>query len=242
MTQTAWLHEIGCNYNSYRSFMRLKGAWNGTQNGVYWGAARFFSKRRRRLDREKKKRKAEADAVRAAKKRKAEADAVRRSEKQRGDDLLERLAAFQGYQSEGKGVFDLCEDVRRKCKAFLATGAMTKTAWLRHLGVYFSSYDSFMKAEPVPGESDAESCFWQQPGAGNSVYPKAYHFFEKMRLMEGKPKSAKRVANEAAIARMRHKFAGKLQHVLEGKKPSHGGFMLKHDNGKRWVFIPHGCY
>src|SRR4051812_3093352 len=38
ITQTAFLHEIGCNSNSLQRFYRLKGAHNGYQNGAYWGA------------------------------------------------------------------------------------------------------------------------------------------------------------------------------------------------------------
>ena len=44
MTQTAFLLDISCNSNSYGRFMKLKGQWNGVQNGVYWGAARFFER------------------------------------------------------------------------------------------------------------------------------------------------------------------------------------------------------
>ena len=43
MTQTAFLKECGgIAPNSYGNFMKLKGAWNGTQNGTFWGAQRFF--------------------------------------------------------------------------------------------------------------------------------------------------------------------------------------------------------
>lgn len=46
MTQAKFLVEIGeMNSNSFQRFMRLKGKWNGTQNGTYWGAVRFFMQR-----------------------------------------------------------------------------------------------------------------------------------------------------------------------------------------------------
>lgn len=41
---THWLREIGVNSNSYGRFMKLKGAWNGTQNSTYWAAIRYFRK------------------------------------------------------------------------------------------------------------------------------------------------------------------------------------------------------
>ena len=55
-----------------------------------------------------------------------------------------------------------------------------------------------MKAVPRTGPRD-----WRghgQAGAGNHYYPKAYHFFEKLRLAEGKKKTPKRVENELALA------------------------------------------
>ena len=40
MTQTLFLSTIHCNSNSCGRFMKLKGSWNGTQNGCYWGAVK----------------------------------------------------------------------------------------------------------------------------------------------------------------------------------------------------------
>ena len=46
MTQTAFLKACGgIAPNSYGNFMKLKGKWNGTQNGTFWGAQRFFAMR-----------------------------------------------------------------------------------------------------------------------------------------------------------------------------------------------------
>jgi hypothetical protein len=43
MTQTDFLVECGkVNSNSLRNFMSLKGAWNNTANGSYYGALVFF--------------------------------------------------------------------------------------------------------------------------------------------------------------------------------------------------------
>ena len=71
-----------------------------------------------------------------------------------------------------------------------------------------------MKAKRVPGTGYPD---WKrgQAGAGNCVYPRAYHFFERKRILEGGSKGKIRSENEA--------FTGEE------------GFRLKHDDGKRWV-------
>ena len=42
MTQKAFLAEIQVNPGSLNNFLKLKGEWNGTGNGTFWGAQRFF--------------------------------------------------------------------------------------------------------------------------------------------------------------------------------------------------------
>ena len=69
--------------------MKLKGAWNGTQNGVYWGAARFFEVEKRRAAREKK-----AAGPDVLKRQKAEEAESRKKKKGEGDQLLAQLAAI----------------------------------------------------------------------------------------------------------------------------------------------------
>ena len=53
-------------------------------------------------------------------------------------------------------------------------------------------------------------------GAANTVYVKAYRFFEQKRILEGKVKSKKRLTAE--------------------REQGPDGFPLRHDNGMRWVF------
>eukprot|EP01049_Picozoa_sp_SAG25_P015692 SAG25_NODE_3290_length_1143_cov_1.118774_1_plen_306_part_00 len=144
MTQTKFLQEIRCNSNSYGRFMRLKGAYNGTQNGVYWGAARFFARRQRREAWEKKNNPA------AAKRKRAEASGTKRKKAKLGDELLAKLASTP---FEPGPIYDSCPEIRRKVTAFLKSGTMTQTAFLRHIGVAPNSFKSFMKMKPVPGSA-----------------------------------------------------------------------------------------
>eukprot|EP01084_Bolivina_argentea_P037494 69368_1 len=41
---TEWCKEYNVNNNSYNRFMKLKGTWNGTQNGTFWAATNYFKK------------------------------------------------------------------------------------------------------------------------------------------------------------------------------------------------------
>jgi hypothetical protein len=144
MTQTAFLGEIGCNNNSYGRFMKLKGPWNGTQNGVYWGAARLFERQRRRQEWEKKNNPA------AAKRKRAEAGTANQKKAKAGDELMNKLAAVEGSYAEGP-IYDSCPEVRRKVTAFMKTTGMSQAAFLRQCdGVAANSFKSFMSMKPVP--------------------------------------------------------------------------------------------
>ena len=66
---------------------------------------------------------------------------------------------------------------------------MTQTAWLRLLGCNSNSFQRFMKET------------WPYGGSHNGVYPAAARFFESLRILERRSKSAKRVKEEAAFGR-----------------------------------------
>ena len=82
---------------------------------------------------------------------------------------------------------------------------VTQTAFLRAIGV--KGANSLRSFRTMKGKG---------AGAANMVYVKAYRFFEQKRILDGKPKSKKRLTAE--------------------KKQGAGGFPLRHDNGMRWVF------
>jgi len=83
-------------------------------------------------------------------------------------------------------VFDDCAEVRRKIRALLQTPGFKITAWLREIGnINSNSYGRFMKEK---GRND---------GASNGTYYSAYCYFEKVRIAEGKKKTAGRTRNES---------------------------------------------
>ena len=65
MTQSAVQKEIGVSPPSYYSFMRQKGKWNGSQNGTFWGATRFFTAREKSAKAEKAAEQAAMEVVAA---------------------------------------------------------------------------------------------------------------------------------------------------------------------------------
>ncbi|KAJ7706394.1 hypothetical protein B0H17DRAFT_1156689 [Mycena rosella] len=102
-------------------------------------------------------------------------------------------------------VFDFPGEVRRKIRVLQGTPGWKVTVWLKEIGgVNHNSYSRFM--------AEKNKAF----GAANSTYFAAYVYFEKVRIAEGKKKSAGRKQNE-----IDHPF----------------GFPLE-DQRKVWVFGP----
>jgi hypothetical protein len=201
MTQTAFLRDIGCNANSLGRFLKLKGAHNGYQNGIYWGAQRFFKTR------EKQAKKAKATAKSAprkpAVKRKASSDDDDDDDDDSSDDAGERkkrakkapagkradvaqlFASIADVSIDDDGpVFDDCDAVRKKALELIASTGASAAAFARAIGVSAAVWNKFVV------KSGATA------GAGSIAYPRAYWFLERKRVMDGAPKSKARLANE----------------------------------------------
>ena len=238
MTQSAFQKEIGVSPPSYYSFMRQKGKWNGSQNGTFWGATRSFTSREKSAKAEKAAEKAAMATMPAAeKKRKREADAAASSSKKNSlADLLAKVRAVDDSEVSSKGVYDTCDEVRKKSLEFMASTGMTQTAFLREIAstagkptpVAPNSWGNFIKMK---------SAFQgHNPGAGNRSYPEAYYFLEKVRLVRGEPKSMKRrQAEEELVVSDFYR-----SHPQFDKTYGKGGYKLKNDDGKRWVKLPPG--
>jgi len=139
--------------------------------------------KRRRTSAESSPAKRKKSAATAAKGAKKSPSASKKSKKAEANE-----AAAAAYDPETSPVFDTCNEVRRKIRAHLRSGQTTIAAFLRECrNINSNSYRQFM-AMKMPTQ-----------GSGNCLYPAAYHFFERRRIAEGKPKSKLRLESEAAF-------------------------------------------
>lgn len=216
ITQTAFLKEIGVSPTSHSNFMKLKGAWNGTQNGTYWGAQRFFTAR------DASAKAAKALAPTAEKKRKRESEVSEKAAKKSALEALlvkTRDPALKA-RVEAEGVFDTCDEVRKKSLEFLAATGMSQSAFIKEIGSHPPSWSNFIKMK--------SRFAGHNPGAGNGAYPGAYYLLEKVRIVRGQKKSAARLKAEVDLARKDDSFWQKWN--------PKGGYRLKNDDGTRYYF------
>lgn len=185
MTQTKIIEKMGVNNNTFRRFMdpkTYKDQWSGLQNGTYWAGARLLEEARH--DEEKAKKAAGSSAKRKAAAATGEAPTSKKSKKDQATELIERINAVEGVSDDSK-IFDSCPEVVKKIKDFLQRDGITKAMLLKALGdINSNSLNRFLRGK-------------QQDQCGNVTYKKAYVFFEKLRLLEGEPKSSKRLSSEA---------------------------------------------
>ena len=112
--------------------------------------------------------------------------------------FMERVNAVEGgpaYPVSGRWeehdadpiVYDSCAELREKIRSFLAREGVTKKNFCGALGnINNNSLNRFLKGQG-------------QDQKGNCAYVHSYVFFEKMRLLEGRPKSASRLRNEECL-------------------------------------------
>lgn len=103
------------------------------------------------------------------------------------NDFSEILKKMNELEYGEGPIFDDCSDIRRKLNKFFTDKKMSKSAWCNLVGVNSNSLANFLKQKGPDG------------GAGINVYKVAYHFFEKMRIVEGKKKTKKREEHEQFV-------------------------------------------
>ncbi|KAI0335410.1 hypothetical protein GY45DRAFT_1240752 [Cubamyces sp. BRFM 1775] len=96
-----------------------------------------------------------------------------------------RDVVLEGEEEGDIPVYDDCNDIRRKIRALQKEPNFKVTHWLQEIGnINNNSYQRFMKATGPHG------------GASNGTYYAAYVYFEKVRILQGKKKTAKRIRSE----------------------------------------------
>jgi hypothetical protein len=170
---------IGVSSNAYSSFMNRNKTWDGEGCDTYWKAAIFF-----------KKRELLGLPLKAAKNSKKKAKTTSATA---GAALLDVSGVTLDREEECQvPVFDTCDTVRKKIRAFIARDGITRAAFVRALS-------TFLPADRKV--SDANLRYFlglKGPSAGNTtaMFYAAYVFFEKRRIKDGKPKTKLRLEME----------------------------------------------
>lgn len=173
MKVTEFQRLCNINSNSYGRFMKLKGTFAGEMNQTYAAAFRFFKRR-------------EAAGVKEPTKKK-----VRKDEESRKLDVSG--VVLEGEGDEPVEVYDTCDDIRRKIAAYLREPNFTQAAFLREVAKALPDPTAKLQSKQLKDFQTKKG-----PLAGNTsrIYYAAYVFFEKQRILQGKPKSKKRTENE----------------------------------------------
>ena len=162
----------------------IEDPWNACLSESYWDAARFLERQRNKpKPKAGTKRSAEGsnEDDKIAKKAKATTKATAKAE---AIALMERIVAYDAPEVSEKRVYDSCPKLIKRIKEFLTKDGVTKKDFCNALGgLNANSLNSFLASK-------------KQDKAGCLAYRRAWVFFEKKRLMEGKPKGKSRTKNE----------------------------------------------
>ena len=167
-------------------------------NGTYWAAARLLEQVKYDKEQAKKlgkksgsKRRSDAPETGGAKKMKAAssgqpvattATKTKAQLESEARQLIQRILDVEGVPAHI--VYDSCPQLVKKIKEFLARPGMTKKVFCGALdNLNNNSLGKFLAGKG-------------QDQCGNVTYRAGYVFFEKLRILEGKPKSAARRKNE----------------------------------------------
>ncbi|KAH6647374.1 hypothetical protein BKA67DRAFT_594477 [Truncatella angustata] len=162
----------------YYRFMKLNGKDAGFGSDMYYKAWRFFKKR-------------ELQGIKGTGAKKAKTATTRAAGKT-SETLNVSEVTLDGEDTGKVPVFDTCDEVRKKIRAFLRKDDVTQAAFLRELAKCFPEErkvqskqlnDFLSKKGPLDGNT---SC----------VFYSSYVFFEKLRIKGDKPKSAHRLEME----------------------------------------------
>lgn len=199
--QTKFQDDIRVSAASYGKFMngKYKDQWSAVQNGTYHAAGVYLAQYRiqKKID-DLMSKKADAATTKNAKssektseniskKRPAEAEGDEHvpSTKKSKTDMDNQLAAIAAVSLGETPVYANCDEVRQMINKYLISSGVNQTRWLKCISAGANSLIAFRK---MKGKG---------AGASNMIYPLAWRFFEKKRILEKKPKSSKRLEQEA---------------------------------------------
>ncbi|KAI0662689.1 hypothetical protein C8Q70DRAFT_1051306 [Cubamyces menziesii] len=115
-----------------------------------------------------------------------------------------RDIVLEGEEEGEVPIYDDCNDIRRKIRALQKEPNFKITHWLQEIGnINNNSYQRFscvavrcVPANVLTEVLDTVKATGPDGGASNGTYYAAYVYFEKLRILQGKKKTAKRIRNE----------------------------------------------
>ncbi|KAK7932006.1 hypothetical protein PG985_002718 [Apiospora marii] len=199
---------------SYRRFMNQTGVRQGEGSDAYLNACRFFKKR-------------ELQGLKAVPPKKKARSSVGgkdagKTDKQKAADAVDTGDIKLEGEDEGDvPVYETCDELRKKIRAFLKKDGITQAALCRAISACLPG-DQVVQARQL-------STFMGKSGptVGNSspAFYGGYVFFEKLRIKEDKPKSKFRLEMEDIFGPGRGGREKSLSHREDGKP----GIETKHD-------------
>ncbi|KAH8910350.1 hypothetical protein BR93DRAFT_474822 [Coniochaeta sp. PMI_546] len=174
---------IGVSPSAYSTFMKQDGSSAGQRSATYKNAFAFF-----------KKRELNTSSIVTLINR-DHSKTVKRAKK---DDTAKAWDVSNiTLPGEGHGrvpVFDTCNEIRKKIRAFLKKNGMSQAAFCRELTKMVA-----VEGRKVNASSLANFLAQKGPSGGSVsiVFYAAYVYFEKIRVRDGKPKSQMRQEMES---------------------------------------------
>ncbi|EMR61343.1 hypothetical protein UCREL1_11736 [Eutypa lata UCREL1] len=172
---------IGVSARSYQNFMSMTGTDKGMNCDTYPAAFKFFKKR-------------ELQGLRALPPKKAKTGPRKNIAEEKASKTFDTGGLrLDGEDRQAVPVYDTCDEVRKKIRAFLKKPDVTQAAFCRAIG------DSFPEKRSIQSRQLSTFLGRKGPTAGNTsaVFYGSYVFFEKMRMKEGKGKSQFRLEMES---------------------------------------------
>ncbi|KAL9093279.1 MAG: hypothetical protein Q9165_004020 [Trypethelium subeluteriae] len=193
---------IRVNGNGYSRFMKQSGRDKGAGSSTYYQAWAFFKKRELKGIPMPKKRKVSATKSAPAGTQKGgvaasgAAPASKATSKSASASAPPSKTIYDIHlpdeETDSVRIFDSCDEIRRKIAAHLRKDGVTAAGFCREL---CNMYNTDRRPRQIQSKQLAD--FRGKKGAlsGNTscVYYGAYVFFEKMRLLEGKPEGKHRM-------------------------------------------------
>ncbi|KAK4216951.1 hypothetical protein QBC37DRAFT_278237, partial [Rhypophila decipiens] len=197
MTKTALAKEIGVSLKSLNGFMGEHGTFKGSGFAAYHAVWEYF-----------KKREVAGLKLPIKRARKGAAPVAVTEDGAGGTTAANKTAHtaaasgavdisdvhLEGEETDSVPVYDTCDEVRRKINAHLKKPGVTQAQFGRDVLAQLHAN----KPSQIQGTQIARfrGMHGANIGAKHLVFYGAYVFFEKIRIKEGKPKSAKRLEME----------------------------------------------